>query len=151
MSAVSNEKRIRDGVFLTKGIEEAFDHKQACFLYDMLKKQLVLWVADTSLMSKPIAGSDKPKTFSDVHGQPLRCPPDCLPYRRLLSWHAKLTLQLRPDTVLLPNFKSEYDMSPGRNNNSMHPLALAIDEMVQPGADASEQGESSGEMEHDLE
>ena len=97
----------RNGLFLTKALGETLDHQQACFLYNLLENKLVLWVADTSLMNKTIAGSGM--TVSDVHQKPLLCPPDCLPYRRRLSWHARLTLELRPQTVVARHFTSAYD------------------------------------------
>ena len=132
----------RNGLFLTKGLEEAFGHQQVCFLYNLLENKIVLWVADTSLMNKTIAGSGKTTDGSDmkfsvVHQQPLLCPPNCLPFRRLLSWHARLTLELRPQTVQARRFKSAYDISPGRENVVIDPITRAISEMVEPGDDAS--------------
>lgn len=130
---------VRNGLFLTKGIEDAFDNQQVCFLYNVLESILVLWVADTSLMEKTIIGSYK--TFSDVHQKRLLCPPECMPYRRLLAWHARLTLELRTETVVTQNYTSEYDHSPGRSNVVMDPISRVIDEMVQAGDDASQSDE----------
>jgi hypothetical protein len=133
----------RNGLFLTKGLEDALDHQQICFLYNLLENKIVLWVADTSLMNKTIAGSGKTTAdgsdikFSDVHQKPLLCPPNCLPFRRLLSWHARLTLDLRPQTVDARRFTSSYDNSPGRENAVIDPITRAICEMVEPGDDAS--------------
>mmetsp|Transcript_4235 Transcript_4235/g.8867 ORF Transcript_4235/g.8867 Transcript_4235/m.8867 type:complete len:470 (+) Transcript_4235:423-1832(+) len=125
----------RNGLFLTKGIEDAFDKQQVCFLYNVLESRLVLWVADSSLMSEKILGSTK--KFSDVHQKPLLCPPDRMPYRRLLSWHARLTLELRKHALVTQSYTSEYDNSPGRGHAVVDPLSRAIDEMVEPGDDAS--------------
>ncbi|CAB9531649.1 expressed unknown protein [Seminavis robusta] len=127
----------RNGLFLTKGIEDAFDNQQVCFLYNVLGTELVLWVADTSITEKTIDGSCK--TFSDVHQKPLLCPRGCMPYRRLLAWHARLTLELWSETADTQHYTSEYDNSPGREHAVMFvdPIARAISEMVEPGDDVS--------------
>eukprot|EP00339_Tiarina_fusa_P003020 CAMPEP_0117010082 /NCGR_PEP_ID=MMETSP0472-20121206/8983_1 /TAXON_ID=693140 ORGANISM="Tiarina fusus, Strain LIS" /NCGR_SAMPLE_ID=MMETSP0472 /ASSEMBLY_ACC=CAM_ASM_000603 /LENGTH=304 /DNA_ID=CAMNT_0004712537 /DNA_START=75 /DNA_END=989 /DNA_ORIENTATION=+ len=125
----------RNGMFLTKGIEDAFDKQQVCFLYNVLESSLILWVADHAILSATIIGSTK--KFSDVHQKPLLCPHGRLPYRRLLSWHARLTLELRKETLQGLNYTSEYDNSPGREHAKRDPIAQAIDSMVEPGDDAS--------------
>lgn len=126
----------RNGLFLTKGIEDAFDKQQVCFLYNILESKLVLWIADSNIMTKTIEGSSTLK-FSDVHQSPLICPEDCLPYRRLLSWHARLTLERRKESIQVEKFTSEYDNSPGRKASKDDPIAYAINSMVEPGDDAS--------------
>ena len=125
----------RNGLFLTKGIEDAFDKQQVCFLYNVLESRLILWVADSSIMSETILGSTQ--KFSDAHQKPLLCPPTRLPYRRLLSWHARLTLELRKETLQDLNYTTQYDNSPGRENAKRDRIAEAIDVMVGPGDDAS--------------
>ena len=128
----------KNGLFLTKGIEDAFDNQRVCFLYNTLNKQLFLWVADSRILSNTIEGSNPPKKFSDVHQKPLCCPDQSrLPFRRLLSWHARLTLELRKANVQLPDFTSEFDLSPGRQHTTLDPIAQAIDALVEPGDDAS--------------
>lgn len=127
----------RNGLFLTKGIEDAFDNQQVCFLYNKLTNQLFLWVADSRILKKSIEGSNPPKKFSDVHQKPLCCPNQAMPFRRLLSWHARLTLELRKASVPVSDFTSEYDHSPTRRGAPLDPIAQAIDEMVEPGDDAS--------------
>lgn len=129
----------RNGLFLTKGIEDAFDKQQVCFLYNLLECRLILWVADPSIMTQTILGSDK--IFSDVHQQPLLCPDGKMPYRRLLSWHARLTLELRQSTLVPENHVSEYDKSPGREHAVVDPISRAINVLVEPGEDASIQNE----------
>lgn len=42
------------------------------------------------------------------------CPPNCRPFCRLLSWHARLTLDLRPQTVDARRLTTSYDNSLGR-------------------------------------
>ena len=59
-------KSARNGLFLTKGLEEAFDHMQICFLYNLIESRIVLWVADTSLLDKTIAGSGKTMNYAEV-------------------------------------------------------------------------------------
>lgn len=125
----------KNGMFLTKGLEDAFDRQQICFLYNLLHNQLVLWVADQTIMDKQIAGSDK--KFSVVHQKPLLCPPNRMPFRRLLSWHARIALELRPQTLNIDHLTSEYDTSPGRQNAVVNPMMKAIHDLVEPGDDAS--------------
>jgi hypothetical protein len=128
----------RNGFFLTKGIEDAFDKQQVCFLYHKLDKQLYLWVADEKIQSETIEGSNPPKRFADVHQKPLCCPDtDCVPFRRLLSWHARLTLERWKQSIRVPNYTSKYDCSPGRDSTTLDPISQAIDEMVEPGEEAS--------------
>jgi hypothetical protein len=57
----------RNGLFLTKGIEDAFDKQQVCFLFNLLKQKLVLWVAGTALMDKKIEGASPETLFSEIH------------------------------------------------------------------------------------
>ena len=128
----------RNGMFLTKGIEEAFDNQQVCFLYNLLNKELCLWVADARILSETIDGSNPPKKFADVHQKPLHCPDENhMPFRRLLSWHARLTLELWKESIQVSNYTSEYDLSPGRESATLDPISQAIDDMVEPGEDAS--------------
>ena len=60
-----------------------------------------------------------------------------MPFRRLLAWHARLTLELRKESIQVTNFTSEYDLSPGRAGATLDPIARAINDMVQSGEDAS--------------
>jgi len=128
----------RNGVFLTKGIVDAFDHQRVCFLYNTLNKKLCLWVADAKILPETIEGSNPPKKFAYVHQKPLRYPGERhMPFRRLLSWHARLTLELRKESIQVSNYTSEYDLSPGRESVALDPISQAIDDMVEPGEDAS--------------
>lgn len=128
----------RNGLFLTKGLEDAFDNQRVCFLYNTLHKELCLWVADAKMLPKTIEGSNPPKKFADVHQKPLRCPDEShMPFRRLLSWHARLTLELRKESIQVSNYTSEYDLSPGRESATLDPISQAIDGLVEHGEDAS--------------
>ncbi|PRP75398.1 hypothetical protein PROFUN_15712 [Planoprotostelium fungivorum] len=83
----------RNGLLLGEGIEQAFDSKQLCFLYDALNtKKFVVKVLDPDLLrsSTPVSPSQT-RTFSDINNLPLCLPADRSPFRRLLSWHAKCT------------------------------------------------------------
>jgi hypothetical protein len=101
----------------------------------MLREELNLWVVDPTLMSKTIEGSER--RFYDVHQLPLKCPPDCTPYRGLLSWHARLSLQRRPATVVTDDYISRHDNSPGRNNTDVNPFDAVVEAMVEAGDEAS--------------
>ena len=126
----------RNGLFLTKGLEEAFDRQQVCFLYNLLRGEFVLWVVDTTISDKTIQGSDK--TFGDVHGWPLACPPNCAPFRRLLSWHARLSLRQRTETAVLTTmYTAKYDNSPDRNTAVMDPFDMAVEAIIEAGDEAS--------------
>ena len=138
---VNNE---RNGMFLTKGIEVVFDNQRVCFLYDVTDLRLCLWVADKKILQETIEGSNPEKTFEQVHKEPLRCPDEILvPFRRLLSWHARLTLELRKESIEASSYQSEYDLSPGRESVELDPISRAIEEMVVPGEDASVPGEDA--------
>ena len=60
-----------------------------------------------------------------------------MPFRRLLAWHARLSLELQKESIDIPNFTSEYDLSPSRAGATLDPIARAIDDMVESGEDAS--------------
>lgn len=87
----------RNGLMLSKGIEDAFDHLLVCFLYNKTSKTLHLYVADENLKSKPVHGDKKGITFADINGWELQCGGDSkskrLPFRRVLGLHAYYTLK----------------------------------------------------------
>ena len=60
-----------------------------------------------------------------------------MPFRRLLSWHARLTLDFWKQNVQVSSYTSEYDLSPGRETASLDPISQAIDDLVEPGENAS--------------
>lgn len=131
----SHVNSARNGLFLTKGVEDAFEKKQVCFVYNVLESRLFLWVADCARMSETILGSTR--KFSDVHQKPLPCSPNHLPFRRLVAWHARLTLDLWKESLQGLDYTSEYDNSPGREHVKREPIVQAIAAMVEPGEDAS--------------
>jgi len=81
----------RNGLLLAKPIENAFDSKQVCFCYDPFNKKLKLEVLDPSIMEAVVYAQTK---FKDINGHYLHHPQDCNPFRRILSWHAKLAFEL---------------------------------------------------------
>ena len=101
----------RNGLLLARRIEEAFDRKDVCFLYSPPKQQLTLYVVNmdgnTATRRNPLRTttvaqvkgwkSDQKKlapTFEDLHGRPLLLPDGILiPFRRILSLHAKFAFQ----------------------------------------------------------
>jgi hypothetical protein len=130
---------VRNGLFVTKGIKDAFDNQQVCFLYNNLSRELYLWVANTTIRSDTIVGSNPPKKFAHVHQKPLHCPDkNHMPFRRFLAWHARLTLELRKESIqVTTKFTSKYDLAPGKAGATLDPTARAIDDMVESGEDAS--------------
>ena len=83
----------RNGILLLKEIEIAFDHKDVCFLYHPLRLTLIFQVLCPALLCKrihPLSTSEL-RTFQDIDGAILQCPPSIYPFRRILSMHAKLS------------------------------------------------------------
>jgi hypothetical protein len=77
----------RNGLLMLKIIEERFDIKDVCFLYDPFKKKLTLKVLNPDIMDTVVVPSAK--TFRMLDGALLRHPRDKFPYRRILNFHAK--------------------------------------------------------------
>ena len=88
-----NIDHVRNGLLLLGPIEEAFDRKDICFLYNSLSKQLVAKVLNPNLMNESMAGPHSAPyslTYGSVDGLVLQLPSDTVfPYRRALSMHAK--------------------------------------------------------------
>lgn len=81
----------RNGLLLCKPIEEAFDTKRICFVYNPISQQFILKVLDPALHSAYIFINtpSRPETYSSIHDKPLQCPQGRMPYRRLLGFHAR--------------------------------------------------------------
>jgi hypothetical protein len=77
----------RNGFLMLKMIEERFDIKDVCFLYDPFKGRLTLKVLNPDIMD--IVVSPSTKTFRDLDGELLRHPSEKFPFRRILNFHAK--------------------------------------------------------------
>jgi hypothetical protein len=83
----------RNGVLLLDSIEKAFDRLDACFLYDPITSELLFKVLNPNLLTSRIQPSSavELRTFADIDGATLQCPAGQLPYRRILSVHAKFS------------------------------------------------------------
>lgn len=91
-----NVDHVRNGLLLLEPIEQAFDRKDICFLYNSLTNQLVAKVLNPSLMGElmPKSGprgstATYTQTYGSVDGLVLQLPTGVFPYRRALSMHAK--------------------------------------------------------------
>jgi len=88
----------RNGLLLAESIEEKFDSKDVCFIYNAMRKHIQLFVLNPVLlnMEKPVYVSPSDSvTFAQIDGAQLLCG-DGKPFRRILAWHAKLAI----DTAL---------------------------------------------------
>jgi HNH endonuclease len=82
----------RNGILMLDSIEKAFDHLDVCFLYDPNTSALALKVLNPRLLTKRILPNSvvEKRTFSDVSGSQMHIGiPSNIPYRRILSIHAK--------------------------------------------------------------
>ena len=89
----------RNGMLLCVPIEEAFDIKRVCFIYDPMQQALILHVLDPDLLNKRVDPTGThPETFADLHGKPLHFPAGANntfagPYRRILGFHARVSFE----------------------------------------------------------
>ena len=105
----------RNGILLCQEIEKAFDEKKLCFLIDRISSgNLQIKILDPALASELIISSHSSKTFADICGWHLQHPPENMPYRRILDFHAKCSYRkaisrgwLAPDSA----FDDFFDMS----------------------------------------
>jgi len=77
----------RNGLLLAKKIEQAFDIKHLCFLYNPINQQLVFRVLNPALLPVQIH-NNYPDTFAALNNQPLQLPAGVYPWKRLLGFHA---------------------------------------------------------------
>eukprot|EP00128_Syssomonas_multiformis_P001146 Colp12_sorted_trinity150504_noHs@13315 len=108
----------RNGLLLVKPIEEAFDNKQLCFIYNAFNQKHECLIVDPLLGAKQVFKTNKRVRFSDIEGKPLCHPPNAIPYRRLLQWHAKCTIERAKRSKWLSNEDVEnieisFDVSDG--------------------------------------
>eukprot|EP01033_Poteriospumella_lacustris_P002927 gene2927-2137_t len=88
----------RNGFLLCEDIEKAFDVKRVCFLVDRLRSNdLYIKVLDPFLLdpttSPVVCQGHTTLRFCDIDGLQLQCPPGCLPFRRILDFHAKCSFE----------------------------------------------------------
>ena len=81
----------RNGILMLKDIEDQFTVKHICILYISTDQVFVIKVLDPSIMDRNITNSKK--TFRDINNRKLSHPKGCFPFRRLLSFHAKLAFK----------------------------------------------------------
>mmetsp|Transcript_18240 Transcript_18240/g.35603 ORF Transcript_18240/g.35603 Transcript_18240/m.35603 type:complete len:358 (+) Transcript_18240:140-1213(+) len=86
-----------NGLFLLKGIEEAYDHKRVCFLCDPLQIQIRFTVLDPSLRDvSPCPAGTEGRTYETLHGKEIGAPDIFLEKRpsfQILSRHAMFAVQ----------------------------------------------------------
>ena len=122
----------RNGILLCQEIEKAFDEKKLCFLIDRITStNLQIKLLDPALTSKLVIDGHSGKTFADIDGSHLKHPPDCMPYRRILDFHAKCSYRkaisrgwLLPDSA----FADFFDMSIGSSIPDLNVYQLNDDD-----------------------
>jgi len=90
----------RNGLLLCEPIEQAFDVKDVCFLYDPFQQYIYLKVLNPSLLDNDVSSREK---FKDLDGKRLLYPEGNIPFRRLLNWHAKLSYANAQACGWIPN------------------------------------------------
>jgi hypothetical protein len=108
----------RNGMLMYRPIEQAFDRKQLCFIYNPFNQAFVVKVLKPDLLREEL--------FQDIDGKSLRFPPDRCPYRRILSMHAKFSFSkaykkqwITEDVV--GNFRPYFELS---EHGRSEPLGL---------------------------
>jgi len=111
----------RNGMLLAKPIEEAFDTKGVCFMWNPLQKKIQLCVLDPGLLNKTVDPSAK--TFQDINGAELQHPPNNFPFRRLLSFHAEVSLKhaLARNWIDEEKYKTYTDWNDNLSNEASEP------------------------------
>jgi len=97
--SVTDLNNARNGILILKDIEDAFDKKQVCILYqpfgEVATRVFLIKVLDPGIMGNTITGTSK--TFADIHMTKLHMPNNKFPYRRLLSFHARCSYKRAMD------------------------------------------------------
>jgi hypothetical protein len=81
----------RNGLLMVKSIEERFDIKDLCFLYDAFTQKIFLKVLNPDILTMRVLPSHK--TFQEIDGYPLQYPSKNMPFKRLLNFHAKCSFK----------------------------------------------------------
>ena len=86
----------RNGFLALKDIEDKFDRKQLCFLYNPLSTQgkFTVKLLDPAIRPLVIRQSRQGKTFAQIDVIVLQHPQLHFPYRRLLGFHARCSYAL---------------------------------------------------------
>lgn len=77
----------RNGILMLQAIEDRFTIKHVCIVYDSIRKVFIIKVLNPDILTTVITPSNK--TFGDIDGRKLNHPKNCIPFRRLLSFHAR--------------------------------------------------------------
>ena len=102
----------RNGMLLLEPIEQAFDRKDICILYNPVSRGLTMKVLNPQLRDAEMR-SEQGKTYGtygSIDGAVLQLPEGKFPYRRVLSMHAKfafsraLNMCWIEDTEVLENY-----------------------------------------------
>ena len=113
----------RNGLLMYTSIEQAFDRKELCFLYDPFQGKFLLkilhkgddGIAEAMVLDKNDQKLYKNYTqFKDIDGKSLNLPENIYPFRRLLNWHARCAHEYAKTKKWIPesdNFDDFYDLS----------------------------------------
>jgi hypothetical protein len=77
----------RNGILMLKDIEDQFTIKNVCIVYDSIQQVFIIKVLNPNILNNQITHSRK--TFQDIDGTKLNHPKNRIPFRRLLSFHAR--------------------------------------------------------------
>jgi hypothetical protein len=83
----------KNGILMLIAIEEAFDHKDLCFLKDPINNDFHVKILNPKLMGRNLIRNHSviTTTFADIDNAVLHFPSGRLPYRRCMSMHSKLS------------------------------------------------------------
>ena len=97
--SVADLNNARNGLLMLKDIEDAFDKKQVCILYQpfgaVATRVFLIKILDPSIMGNTITGTLE--TFAMINMTQLSMPNNKFPYRRLLSFHARCSYKRARD------------------------------------------------------
>eukprot|EP01031_Cornospumella_fuschlensis_P028170 gene28170-34018_t len=77
----------RNGILMLKDVEDQFTVKKVCIVYNATTRVFTIKVLDPSILDTTITHSTK--KFRDIHNTGLSHPTGRIPFRRLLSFHAR--------------------------------------------------------------
>lgn len=127
----------RNGLLLYTTIEQAFDRKELCIIYDPFQGKLILKVlnkGDDGIMESMILDKNDQALyknytkFKDIDGKPLCLPNNVYPFRRLLNWHARCAHEYAKTKKWIPE------------STSFDDFFYLSDLVSLPGDDLDEQG-----------
>eukprot|EP00961_Rhodomonas_salina_P204597 2761075-Rhodomonas_salina.1 len=89
----------KNGMFLLKAIESAFDKRQVCFLCDPFRRSITFKVLDPNLKGQSVGSTAQ--VFQDLEGKPKCFKDDKRPSFDLLSRHAQSAIRfaMRQNTI----------------------------------------------------